>query len=113
MKEVYNKLNELTREVEHYTNHIIEDYASRLEEIKNYCELHDIDETLREDIIALADNKAERVCSHCSKPMSQGYVIENGLEYYCCDDCLHKVYTDEEYNKLYDNGNGDSYWTEW
>ena len=29
------------------------------------------------------------------------------------DYILHKNITEEEYLKLYDNGNGDSYWTEW
>lgn len=55
----------------------------------------------------------KRVCSHCGKYMNEGYCIENGLEYYCSDECLHKRYTEEEYNELYDDGNGDSYWTEW
>lgn len=54
-----------------------------------------------------------RVCSECDKSMENGYVIENGLEYYCSDECLHKHYPDDEYNKMYDNGNGDSYWTSW
>ena len=55
----------------------------------------------------------KRACSHCDKHMKEGYCIENGLEYYCGDECLHKHYTEEEYNELYDDGNGDSYWTEW
>lgn len=54
-----------------------------------------------------------RTCSECGKEMIEGYCIENGLEYYCSDECLHKNITEEEYLKLYDNGNGDSYWTEW
>ena len=54
-----------------------------------------------------------RICSECGKTMTEGYCIENGLEYYCSDNCLHKHYTEEEYNKMYDNGNGDSYYTEW
>lgn len=54
-----------------------------------------------------------RVCSECGKFMDSGYVIENGLEYYCNNECLHKHYSDDEYNKMYDNGNGDSYWTSW
>lgn len=53
-----------------------------------------------------------RICSHCGKPMREGYVIENGLEYYCSDECLHKHYTAEEWNEMYSD-DGDSYWTEW
>lgn len=54
-----------------------------------------------------------RRCDICGKPMKSGYVIGGGLEYYCSDKCLHKIYTEEEWNDLYDEGNSDSYWTEW
>lgn len=54
-----------------------------------------------------------RKCSGCGKEMNEGYCIDNGLEYYCSDECLHKHYTEEEYEEMYDDGNGDSYWTEW
>jgi hypothetical protein len=55
----------------------------------------------------------ERSCSHCGKEMSEGYCINGGEEYYCSDDCLHTKMTQEEYLELYDEGNGDSYWTTW
>ena len=45
--------------------------------------------------------------------MTEGFCIENGLEYYCSDECLHKHYTEDEYLEMYDDGNGDSYYTEW
>ena len=64
--------------------------------IEDYAEKHDI-----------------RVCSECGKLMQEGYCIEGGVEYYCNDDCLHKHLTSEEYNELYDDGNGDTYWTQW
>ena len=54
-----------------------------------------------------------RTCSHCGDGMYEGYCIDNGEEYYCSDECLHKHYTEEEYLEMYDEGNGDSYWTEW
>lgn len=54
-----------------------------------------------------------RICSECKKKMNDGYCIDGGLEYYCSDECLHKHYTEEEYLDMYDDGNGDSYWTEW
>ena len=53
-----------------------------------------------------------RVCEECGKPMIEGYVID-GCDTYCSDDCLHKHITDEEFELLYDNGNGDTYWTTW
>lgn len=55
----------------------------------------------------------KRFCSECNKQMNEGYCINDGLEYYCSDECLHKHYTEEEYLQMYDNGNGDSYWTVW
>ena len=54
-----------------------------------------------------------RVCSECKEKMNEGYCIDAGLEYYCSDECLRKHYTEEEYLEMYDEGNGDSYWTEW
>ena len=54
-----------------------------------------------------------RTCSECDSPMNEGYCIEDGLEYYCSDDCLHKHISQEEYQKLYNEGNGSSYWTDW
>lgn len=54
-----------------------------------------------------------RTCSYCGRPMDKGYCIEQGAEYYCCRKCLNKEITDDEFNKLYDNGKGDSYYTEW
>lgn len=55
----------------------------------------------------------ERSCSHCGKEMSEGYCINGGEEYYCSEECLHTKMTQEEYLELYDDGNGDSYWTTW
>lgn len=54
-----------------------------------------------------------RKCDECGKEINAGYVIDGGMEYFCSDDCLHKNYTDEEYLEMYDDGNGDTYWTEW
>jgi hypothetical protein len=57
--------------------------------------------------------KHPRTCSHCGKGMSEGYCIEGGESYYCSPECLHANMTEEEYLELHDDGNGDSYWTEW
>ena len=54
-----------------------------------------------------------RRCSNCNKEMRSGYCIADGFQYFCCDECLHKFYTESEYLDMYDNGNGDSYWTTW
>jgi hypothetical protein len=72
----------------------------------------------KEDLIKeseewLNDLKEKRICSECGREMIEGYCIENGLEYYCSDECLHKNMTQEEYLELYNDGEGDSYYTEW
>ena len=53
-----------------------------------------------------------RKCSHCGQPMSEGYAIDGGDEYYCSEKCLHTKYTPEQYKEMYADGEGDSYWTE-
>lgn len=35
----------------------------------------------------------------------------HGVEY--SDECLYKNMTQEEFDALYDDGRGDSYWTSW
>lgn len=54
-----------------------------------------------------------RICSGCGKPILQGYLVEGGFhnEYYCSDACLHRAYTDEEYQNLYNED--EAYWTSW
>lgn len=52
-----------------------------------------------------------RVCTCCRELMPDGYVIDDGLEYFCSDDCLHSTYTHEEYMEMYFND--DAYWTQW
>lgn len=54
----------------------------------------------------------KRICNECGKQMNKGYCVRGGEEYYCCDECLHKHYTEEEWNKLYENTE-ETYWTEW
>lgn len=54
-----------------------------------------------------------RLCDECGTPMKEGFVISGGEEYYCNEKCLHKHFTKKEFLELYDDGNGDSYWTEW
>lgn len=58
-----------------------------------------------------AKKELYRVCKVCGQPMLQGYVVDDGMEYYCCDECLHSVYTEEQYQEMYENDY--AYWTEW
>lgn len=73
----------------------------------------DLLNTLKDEFMELVDNYDYRVCSHCGKIISAGFVVNGGEAYYCNKDCLHKYMTDEEFLELYDNGLGDSYWTTW
>ena len=43
--------------------------------------------------------------------MTAGYVINDGEEYYCSDDCLHSAYSTEEYEELCQMDL--AYWTQW
>ena len=72
-------------------------------------------EYLRNDFVSLdeAIDDAVRVCSECGRLMIEGYCIEGGQYYYCSEDCLHKNFTEEDYLELHDDGNGDSYYTDW
>lgn len=54
-----------------------------------------------------------RTCSVCGKKMDEGFCIDGGMAYYCTEECLYTVMTPEEWDELYDDGEGSSYWTEW
>lgn len=56
-------------------------------------------------------NEDFRICSNCGVKMYSGYVINDGEEYFCCDDCLHSKYSETEYDELYKEDL--AYWTEW
>lgn len=66
-----------------------------------------------EDIDTELDLPHIRFCSNCGKPMDEGFCIDNGDQYFCCENCLTQHLTWEEYLQLYDQGRGDSYWTTW
>lgn len=53
-----------------------------------------------------------RICDECGAVMTDGFVIDGGEAYYCSEDCLHKHYTQEEYEAMYDD-DGETYWTAW
>lgn len=48
-------------------------------------------------------------CTVCNKEMSEGYVVNDGLENYCSKECLNTKITDDEYKQLYEEGY--AYWT--
>jgi hypothetical protein len=54
-----------------------------------------------------------RTCDVCGDAMTEGYLIGGGQGYYCSDNCLHTEISPEEFEDLFADGEGDSYWTEW
>ena len=53
----------------------------------------------------------KRYCSECGREMSCGYVINDGEQYFCSDQCLHMNISEEEYEDLVQEDL--AYWTEW
>ena len=91
-----------------------------IDSILEDCKFKDLDDDILKminihsgAILSLRENAHPRYCDECGVEMWDGYCIENGMEYYCSEECLHKHYNDEEWEELYYDGNGDSYWTEW
>ena len=84
------------------------DDENRVNDINDCIERKDYAE-----LINSYDVDSVRICSECGKLMDEGFCISDGLEYYCSEECLTKNMTLDEYYELYDDGNGDSYWTEW
>lgn len=86
-------------------------------ELKEYLEM--LNKEIRLSDLAIKEGMEEddeediRKCSECNTPMKEGYCISGGCEYYCSDECLHKHISPDEWIELYDDGNSDSYYTEW
>jgi len=59
----------------------------------------------------LLSEEEYRICSCCGEKMVEGYVVEEWGEYFCCDDCLHSTYSEEEYEELCEKDL--AYWTQW
>ena len=53
-----------------------------------------------------------RICNNCGEKLGfDGFVIDDGTEYYCSEKCLYERIGEEEYLELYEEGL--AYWTEW
>jgi hypothetical protein len=83
------------------------------DDIKEFMADFVIRQSKASELVDELDLEHIRVCSECGKPMTEGFCIEDGAEYYCSEECLHKNLTEEEYDNLYDDGRGNSYWTSW
>ena len=55
-----------------------------------------------------------RICTHCNKPMIQGYCINDGDSYFCSKECLDEKFTQSEQEELeIGSDSSNSYWTNW
>ena len=56
--------------------------------------------------------KYARQCTQCKCGINEGYVVNEGEQYYCSDKCLHEVYTPIEWEQMSVDSN-ECYWTDW
>lgn len=63
------------------------------------------------EIRILKHEDEPRYCTACGKEMWSGYVIDDGEEYYCSDECLNYYYSEREYLELCEEDR--AYYTEW
>lgn len=82
----------------HFTDHMISAGWDYIYEMINNVDFEQKEENIR-------------FCSVCGKPITSGFVVDDGAEYYCSVSCLHRVYTEEEYKTMYSEGY--ACWTEW
>lgn len=86
-------------------------HATRLiDEVNNMINIIPGNEV--EDIISiLEENEVEiRQCTSCGKLMLDGYVVNDGLEYYCDNNCFDKEHGLDNLEDMYQND--EAYWTE-
>lgn len=100
-----------------YSNSNIYEFLA--EEIKHYPDIMQLSSS---DLMAYKEDRnfweelsekidCFRICDHCRQPMIEGYCIDDGFEHYCSDECLHTHYSTEEYERMYADSNGISYYT--
>ena len=58
-------------------------------------------------------SKFARYCDDCGSGMNEGFCIKGGKAYYCTEECMHKHVSVARFNKLYDNDDGDTYYSSW
>ena len=74
---------------------------------------HELDHIIATQNLTLKELKEERFCSQCESEMQEGFYFESDGTQYCSETCLTKVIPWKKYLQIYDDGNGDAYWTSW
>jgi hypothetical protein len=94
---------------------ILKDYYENdlAEAVNEYEVKNQIDNIHRIMLMILpVENKFARKCSCCGKGMNNGYVINDGDEYFCEDACFKQEYKEYDIEDL-ELGDSENYWTEW
>lgn len=87
---------------------------------KRICEgqSEEIDDELSPSEVELIPDPTEenrkqypRKCDKCNKGMYEGFIIEDTYEYFCTIECLKDTYTEEESDRMLDEGS--MYYTDW
>lgn len=73
----------------------------------------ELSDLLKAKKLFIREIKEERLCSECKRPMREGFYFESDGTQYCSEKCLTSVVSWETYLEIYDDGNGDAYWTSW
>jgi len=81
------------------------------EDAQSYCDNNNIDYSMIVKTKLIEGTKYARKCDCCGSGMNEGYVIGDGERYYCSEECLNTLYTNEEWQEIYDNEDG--YYSEW
>lgn len=97
-----------------------------LVESKGFCGIHkghrfqwiahsrtDLEAILHTKKIECIQEKQVRQCSQCNRLMDEGFYFESDSTYYCDEKCLTEVIPYRDYLEIYNDGNGDAYWTRW
>ena len=111
----FNTETEVTQYIENSSTYNENDFDFEPDEndAKEIANILGTNENCIADILGLNEEEESRNCSECNKVMSEGYVVNGGEEHYCSDECLNKHYTAEQYEELYNDGTGETYWTQW
>ena len=110
------KLNEnqktlFEKDADTFIEMLSEIYKFRVQDVSWVCTENEIEEHQLSDDVGEHCEQL-RICSVCGSLMRDGYCEDMGAAYYCCDDCLHKEFTEEEWREECEE-NDQSYYTEW
>jgi hypothetical protein len=88
------------------------DWGVEVEVGTHYCAIgEEVEEQGKTILNADYFDQWGRYCSHCGKHHTEGYYSENTGLYACSDECLSKLYTEQEIEE--EREHEWLFWTEW